>query len=307
MTDATNPNGDACANVSLMVIWSPTGELSPEERTQVEEHVKSCTSCADLLLFAAETKRSLGALGRAHPLPEDLVLYAEDDRSFEADVRAALEGHLDGCRECSEEVAILREVDRALEPSMAPAAGSIPRRLKAGTAPSSWWRRSVGAALRPAPAAVYLGLAIAASLLLLLPLGPGRHPAVETQSDSISRTPAIEANGVVLLLDVTGKERDLTPRTVPTPSVDGADPVILLLELTELSSPPIADALYQVEILPDGKPAPIWSTEVPGSAFAANYTLALSIPAGRLTAGRYVIRIGADDKSPIFKSDLIVK
>lgn len=97
-------------------------ELSPEERLQVESHLKECGDCRaefgrirNIAELASESLRSVRCVS-----PEDKTAYIHD--LMDAAQRSKVDKHLARCRNCSAEIEELREwVGEKAEP------GAIPR------------------------------------------------------------------------------------------------------------------------------------------------------------------------------------
>ncbi|MDJ0786299.1 MAG: hypothetical protein QNK05_05790, partial [Myxococcota bacterium] len=140
-------------------------------------HYPGCEACAGEVARWSELEQGLGALGSAHPEPEDLARYASaraEGGRLEATLREEIDAHLQTCTPCREELRALR----AWAPASATAAtGAEPM---APVAP--WWRRG---AFRPALASLLLGILLLPVLFVAIPdgpLAPGVQEMASTQA-----------------------------------------------------------------------------------------------------------------------------
>lgn len=89
------------------------GVLSGRKRGEVEAHLSGCGECGEM-------RRTLDALHAAfrsdprlgtHPSSEELVLHATRRPGLTREAERALEEHLTGCDDCTDDVRRVREVD----------------------------------------------------------------------------------------------------------------------------------------------------------------------------------------------------
>lgn len=299
MNGMSGPSAAGCAGVRELVVWYPTADLSQDERRLIDGHAGSCEACADLLRFAAEV-RSVVAAAAVHPAAAALVQFAEDPGAMAAADRARVEEHLVGCARCAQERAILETVERDdLEPARAPRRpAAAAERAPAPSALRALWDRLAGSILEPAPAAAYLAVAVIAVAVLIG--RPGREIEAPGSGSLVE--------GVVLLSDTAPGVRGAPapgPAPALAPQIDGERTQLLLLELTNLETPPRAADRYQVLVTPEGSSAPAWKGEVLGAAFGETYSLGLVLAAGTLGPGRYEVAVIAPGGETIFRSALI--
>lgn len=290
--NATAESGNAgCEGTRALIAWYPTTELSATERRRVEAHVAGCTSCKEWLQFVSDLKTSVQAAGSPHPEADLLVQYAEDDTRLRGNMRADIARHVDVCRECAREVAILRAVDEdAVAAHLAPRAE---RKERGGL--RALWETLAGSLLRPVPAAIYLTAAIVAVLV----------PLLYTPTDGPPSAP--EIGSVVLLNAEGGGLRGAGDEEVAAAQVGANEGHFLLIEFLDLETPPDPAARYRVEIAPEGSDVPAWTGEVEGRAFIDNYTLCLWLDAGTLQAGSFTVTVRDPADHPLFRSRLNVR
>ncbi len=163
--------------------WLLNGSLEDSERKAVEEHLADCAECRDELIAT----RDAFEVYSAHLPPEVVMAYAEDPdaaaypvqgEAGEARVlgRELVEGHLERCASCREDVETTREslgVLAADGGSVAAAPFQRPAREGEADAGDEPWRAApVGPAVKsdpafgPAGTPTWLPFALAASLLL---------------------------------------------------------------------------------------------------------------------------------------------
>jgi len=144
---------DKCLGGERLLLYA-AGELTPEERAEVEEHVVSCAQCRAAAAGFEKLGRALreaGRLGRrdggrTQSCPEDETLAAYADGSIAADRRPEIEHHLVGCRRCLAEVADLwrlagPEVEEAPQRSVAAVVERLER--ESGAAIVRWTERAL--------------------------------------------------------------------------------------------------------------------------------------------------------------------
>ncbi len=306
MTSPTHGSADCCDDLSELVAWYPNGSLEVEERRRVEAHVATCAACADILQFATATREVTVALATAHPEPEQLVAFAEDALAIAAAPRADLHAHLAICDCCATELATLQQIDRldasnqlAGSDSAEGADSAVPtsRQLVGGL--RDWWSRLLAAAAQPAPA-IYL--AGAAAVILVLLLQPGDRLELSAPGGSGGLV-----SGVVLLPDDGGTLRGGEVTAAPLTEIDGEQPPILLLELTNLITPPPPDDLYRIVITGATSSNPVWNGVARGAVFEQTYTLCLMLEPGTLAVGQYRIAVLDPDGTPVYRAPLVVR
>ena len=298
MSGETTRDREPCAAIRELVAWYATGTLEEAEARSVEDHLAACTACAKLLSFSRDLKKGFAGIGESHPRPELLVDFAEGAERLEAANRAAIDRHLDGCESCTRVVAILGAVDE-------PEGGSA---VKARRPAPGWvrslWGELAASILRPAPAAVYLTVAVAAVVLLFA--RPGERFGDGRPGGDVPGIGTI-AGGVVLLPDRTESGRGGVPSDEAIPAI-GADHVqFLLLEFMELEEAPEGDAPYRVSFVREGEGRPAWETVVSGSVFAETLSLCILLDAGTLRPGLYAIDVTGPSGATIYRSALEVR
>jgi len=161
------------------LFWYVSGRLEPEEARPIETHLEGCRECQAAV-------RTLGAwsstvLSRpqtdAHPGPEVLDAWLSSSSSMEPMTRQHLEGHLDACSACREDLEALRRSyrDPATLTSVAAPLG----------APQAAGRRR---GMRRWSLAACLVLALAAPVVWLLLSGRGDVPVLMPSTRSASST-----------------------------------------------------------------------------------------------------------------------
>lgn len=305
-----NLDNSMCQECQQLVAWYPTSSLSDAERRQVEEHAGGCAECSKLLEFASDFKNKLVATAASHPAADSLVAYAENCDGMEPSERAAVEVHLGVCGECQSEVEMLETVDqedpakenvemrsRQTSGRQADGMGSA-HRPGFGDAKPSWWDILTGAAFRPAAAAVYLAIAVVAVGLLVSKLDPGETSGVGDLGGVL--------NGVTILGDESGAVRAVDSKSSIT-TIDSGKVCFLLLELTELDTPPAPGDEYVVRITRDGAPDASFKKTIDGAEFSDNYTLCVFLQHGVLDPGEYDVDVIRADGDRVFRSTLIVE
>ncbi|MBI3656567.1 MAG: zf-HC2 domain-containing protein [Acidobacteria bacterium] len=113
-------NTSSCPNEDLsgLLPLYAAGTLAAGERARVDTHVLSCTYCQaelQILRQMAEAFDEHGAeLVSDHLAAPQLVAYSQARHGLDRDVVKAVESHLNVCFSCSQELAMLQEVDHAL-------------------------------------------------------------------------------------------------------------------------------------------------------------------------------------------------
>ncbi len=105
-----------CDDVDELVMSYAYGsKLSPEERSRVEEHVKGCDSCSELVFFVQKTM----ALARKEPIsfepPTEPCLAADtlialEDNTLDVETARKAKHHLLACPDCREVFLKLRNL-----------------------------------------------------------------------------------------------------------------------------------------------------------------------------------------------------
>jgi len=285
MVDGQN----SCTAIRELIAWVPTGELSMDERRLVEEHVASCEACAESLRFAQEMKSALGSAITLHPEPDVLVQFVEDADGLTPDERRHVERHLEFCRECRREVAILRRLER--EPS------AIER----------LWQWASASVLQPLPAAGYLAAAVVAVLLLAVrPGGDGGH--LPSMTPEVASPGARSFAGPVLLLQGAPRaQRGEVQPEVELPVWQGDREQLLLIEFVDLGAPPAPEDRFTVRIESAESGEPVWEQDVRAESFIDNYTLGLVLAPGSVPAGRQRVIVQGPKGAEVFRAELIVR
>ncbi len=307
MSNSTTEKGNGCEGIQDLIPWYPTSVLAPEERQRVEEHLAGCPACADLLAFSADLKDLLREKHSRHPEPNLLVGFVEDRAGLAPEQRTFVEDHLCVCAECREQVEILQEVEAGLadEDALAPARGrpvtaspGIRARLRA------FWESVTAGPLQPVPAAVYLAAALIAIGLHLFPTGEGSDRDAAIDSD-LRLGPGGLA-GVVILPDETSRVRGSLGAPVEATQVSGDQRQFLLLELTNLDTPPAPDDIFTVVVLSDPAGQAALTEQIAGRAFLANYTICLELAGGALAPGDYLVRVTDPAGETVYRSLLAI-
>lgn len=291
------PAGDAagrttCEAVRLLIPWIAANPdaAALTEREEVEAHVAACEECAEQLAFAMRLAEE-PAPADWHPEAASLTDYADAPHRLGAAARARLEAHLGTCPACAESVAALR----AIAP---PQTGEHPGLL------ARWWQILAGGVLRPIPAAAYLAAAVAAGALLITTHRSGDGPPGPGQAGD---APAWLGSPHILV-DGSGIDRSASGEAVATDPTGAGVTVragarqLLLVEFTNLMAPPSPEALYRVRVQPAETDEVVWTSPVPGRAFAENYTLSLMLEPGTLSPGRYRIQVTSPEEEVVFTS-----
>jgi hypothetical protein len=270
---------DRCADVRELVPWYPSGTLAEDERRRVEQHASTCEACRALLDFSEEIRESMRAVRMAHPSPEVLVDFVERSSELSGRERDTIETHIMVCASCREQAELLEQLDREDARTV-----SV-RRAPEGERPplgrlARFWDSLKRGVLSPVPAAIYLVAAIAAVVSIFVLPGDHEHP------NSIGTV-----DGVVIVPDEGDRVRQALQEPSAGTTVDATSTHLLLLELTELQSPPGDEDAYTVSFLPKGGGAPAFSTTVAGATFRDNYTIGVILRPGVLDVGDYVVTV----------------
>ena len=290
---------NTCDAVRELVAWYPTGELTMEQRSQVEEHAAACPACAERLRFARSLAAAAPTCAEIHPEPDMLVTFVENAQELPAQERARIQEHLGICRQCAREAEILRGLEER--------AGVLER----------MWNALAASVLRPLPAAGYLALATAAVVLWVIRVGgpgpetrapesgpPASTPAAPAASGTSARS---FAGGVLLLPGETGAQRGEPQPGAEVPTWDSARAQLLLVEFTDLETPPAPGDVFRVRVSDAASGAVVWETAVAAEAFVENYTIGLMLAPGTLPPGRHQVSVRGPDEREIFRSTLMVR
>lgn len=305
-----------CGTVRELVVWYPTRALDANERRLVEEHSARCAACTALLRFAAEVKAIVVEKSALHTDPALLVAFAEGAADLGAAEREAVKRHLAACMECREQVDMLREVERATVGEKAEALAEerarATARLEDGSSAElgaggwrGFWDLLAGTLFRPVPAAIYMVLAIVATVLLV-----GEPGEWGPDYDGRPGTGAIfpgKLGGVVILGDEAGRVRASGDRGGEEITLDRGESHFLTLELTGLGAPPEAGDTYTVEFIDERTGERSYATAVRGDAFQENYTLGMLLEREAMPAGRYVVRVLDPRGEIVFSSSFALR
>lgn len=306
MDNRSNRSETGCGTIQELIVWSPGERLAEDERRRVAEHTSGCSECADLWRFAQDLKERAVTTGALHPDAESLVLLSENSDLLSEERRAALRDHLETCSECSNKMEILQEVDsyeiaddhRAGQTvSHGAAAGDRGEPGQSGTFLALLWDKLSAGLLRPAPAALYLAVAVVAVIALL----SGRGPAPPEMIENGSLPP------VSILADETGTLRDVDSRERAVVAVDGSQSQFLLLELMNLREQPADDELFSVIVTRDGGEDPVMTATTEGRAIRDTYTIGLTVEANALRPGLHTVAVLDSDGTEVFRSHLTVE
>ena len=216
-------------------------------------HYPGCEACAGEVARWSELEQGLGALGSAHPEPEDLARYASaraEGGRLEATLREEIDAHLQTCTPCREELRALR----AWAPASATAAtGAEPM---APVAP--WWRRG---AFRPALASLLLGILLLPVLFVAIPDGPLAPGVQEMASTQAVREQEPVPDEDVPALANRPEPRGAREEAAPLAAADAARPASpppLRPSIRESAPAPkaVVEADEQVEAFAAGRVAP---------------------------------------------------
>jgi anti-sigma factor RsiW len=312
MTETGNPDPTACATVRELVAWYPTGTLDADERRLVESHVSACAACAELLDLSMRLERSIATDASLHPEPESLTAYAEDRGSLPLAAQERIESHLESCPTCRQECQMLAVVEDETGGAVGGSAsrdGRV-RASRSGSAGTSgtlrrFWNMLQGSILRPVPAAVYLAAAVGLLLVVLVPSVRRDRSPIGEAPDRVTTVPAV--GSVLLLHDHSSYVRGATAEAVPLPVLRRDRESVLMLEFTNLTQPPAADATYDVTLSDAETGAAVWEVGVRGALFADNYTLALTVDTAALPAGRYAVEVHGPERDRIFATEFTVR
>jgi len=278
---------DRCADVRELVPWYPSGTLAEDERRRVEQHASACEACRALLDFSQEMRESMRAVRTAHPSPEALVNFVERSSDLSGRERDAIETHIMVCASCREQAELVERLDRedtrTAPPQQAPGFARF----------WDWLKRGL---LSPVPAAIYLVAAIAAVVSVFVLPGVHERP-----------TRVGTVDGVVIVPDEGDRVRQALQEPGAGTTIDAASTHLLLLELTELESPPGDEDAYTVSFLPKGGQAPAFSASVAGATFRDNYTIGVTLRPGVLAVGDYVVTVTDPAGVRVFHSTVTIR
>lgn len=260
-----------CRTAAELAPWVLNGSLDGRDRDRVREHLRSCESCRRELWGAAEVLD----LAEGHPPPALVAAWACGEEVPDA---AELAHHFEGCPDCREEVALVRE-NVALAGFVRPAAARrapLERSLRR-------WRWTAVAAMAAA-------VVVAVVAVLGRPTGPvgaGPRQALAVGElerrlgEAVARIAALEAPRVnvpvVELLPVS-----LALRSGGGAPVIAADAVIATLILVPFEP---LEGSYSVRILDrKGREFAVLEGVEPGPEGDLTVTLTpSSLPSGELT------------------------
>lgn len=172
----------SCSEVTTLLPWLVNGTLPSAEAGPLREHLRRCAACR------RELAATLGAweLFSTHLPAADLVAYAFG-AELDAPAGDEVEAHLEGCPQCRQELALIREDPSEAEPSAAPrrsdSARVVPLLPRVSPAAGKRGRALAGAALAAGLAAAAMGgywwrdrsTAAPAADLVLVELQPSGH------------------------------------------------------------------------------------------------------------------------------------
>ena len=136
-------------------------ELTPSRHKQIEEHLRSCDECSDMLAAFQENRQMIANI--AHPVPPTLKdgvmakihtqfqdeLSAYLDNELAPAMRDRIEAHLHSCDECSDMLAAFRQNRERVQTLEHPAPASIENAVMAKIRQQAAQTRKEEAPTRP--------------------------------------------------------------------------------------------------------------------------------------------------------------
>lgn len=302
MKDA-HENRNECRRIEELIVWYPAGTLDDDEKRMVEEHLARCPACAESLSIAAGLRDLLVEGYSPHPSPGSLVAYTEGETSIDTRRREEIRRHLALCEDCSGQVSILEAVERDLSAAESPQpirAGRLEDENAGGTRSRSSIAAVLSFLFRPVPAALYLAVALTAVGILVLRSDRFEGSAGPSRADRSGRVPG-GAAGITILADETASMRGLRTGSAPVPAIGPDSLRYLMLELTDLESPPEPGAVYALMIVDDDDRMVVGDS-ITGAMFADTYTICLPVDAYLLSPGRYLVLVTDPAGRTIFRS-----
>jgi hypothetical protein len=287
--------------IAELVPFYATGTLDAASRQQVEEHLKGCRSCRELLSQARAFHRVASAGHEPglndHVQGQLLVEFHETQQALDPEVIAGIRAHLGNCKLCSGALAILDELpDMVRSPDTEARPRDHPLSTPQTTASASLqgaesiWKGWVTALLRPIPALAFavllLVLVVPAYLILQRSSGGG---AASSADFALISWPG-EVNGAGVLPEAIALSGETVFRQLP--GQDGASAIelrfdgksrFLLLELApDIDPEDLADprAHFQLEIRQENQI--LLQRTVPASGFDDRGRLQLVLDTQRL-------------------------
>ena len=107
--------------ISDLLPWYVTGNLSEIEKTKVEQHLEKCPICKkelERIKWVSEGfYESDNAINSKHIDSRLLTVYSESKKGFKKEVLQRIESHLSTCKQCRNELKVLTNVNQSLEES----------------------------------------------------------------------------------------------------------------------------------------------------------------------------------------------
>jgi hypothetical protein len=307
MPDSNDHKTNGCESVEELIVWYPSPTLVGEERQAVEAHVASCSKCAGLLRFASDIKEMLVERPSPHPAADVLVSFVENKSALNRRQRFEVEAHLAACGDCQKQSEMLEAVERddrgdeSIRPTVSTATFEG----------AGWWsgvQRFVGSLggglLKPAPAALYLVVAIVAFGLLIS--RPGDRDSTRGGRDAGAGLVG-GATGVIIVPDEMGRVREPGAAESEGLRIDGSRPQLLLIELTGLTAPPRGDTIYTIEFRDASTARPLLKSTIEGRAFDENYTIGYALNPNALPPGRYIVVVFDALDHVVYQSSFAVR
>lgn len=156
--ESSGPTGSGCRRSVEIDLAEFLAHAAAPRWREFREHYPLCPQCAAEVRAWTEVHAALSAETSAHPDPELLGRFESRSPQLSAEQRAAVEGHLEVCASCRDELAALARFD--------PAVFRQPARVRPkeeGSPLAAWLERLRSVVWHPA-------FAYALVLLLLLPI-----------------------------------------------------------------------------------------------------------------------------------------
>jgi hypothetical protein len=265
------------------------GELSAEERAELDAHLADCEECRELIATARDLRAAAGEgeeARDAHPEARLLDEYSRHPESLDEEVSAWVGAHLSACKACAEAAALAATDGPHTPGTRGRLSGLLTRTI-----------------LHPVAAILYL-----AAALTLLPLALRGVPGDPAPARAIADRARLAEPAERLFSEQTLRGRSSAAKAPPS-SVElapGRDALRLEL-VTDLDILEWPEAGLRVRVAPE-RGTPLLDERLPRDVVGPSGVIALELPTELLSTGdvyRVQIREASGETAPLFEARFV--
>jgi hypothetical protein len=189
----------SCHRAETIDLAAFTVDSRAPEWAEFRDHYPRCTDCSREVVRWSHLKSGLAEISMAasaHPSEERLLELETFPERFGVEERRVLETHLESCRTCRTELAVLRRFESAPLSGIAPQPRQVPLRARLAAALENLRDALIPAVPRPALALAALALVVVSAGALLWQIGsqrPDEAPIARVGESQVPESGAPEA------------------------------------------------------------------------------------------------------------------